>query len=294
MTASYRAGFTDATRPEVGADRVGTLLHRQEVPLPENVKAGFEAVSPVIRVLAFLLDLLCLAAALFAADLLLSMTYPLAFGPGFGFVMALKLLAGFLISIGYFFLFEVFFSGRTPGKFMMKLRVIQENGEELSPKAGLARSFIRLALLYIPFLNPPMTLPLIALAFIMFFDRKSRGLPDFVAGTYVISERNPRQTGNRPYVPPYVMLPYHHFPLNHAELSRLTPLDYAQLEEFGARLSTIHGGARSQAAMAAAAALAKRMKYSHPIEPAYAELFLFEMHAALKQQLQQLYPDLYA
>jgi hypothetical protein len=35
------------------------------------------------------------------------------------------------------------------------------------------------------------------------------------------------------------------------------------------------------------------MEYSKPVEPEYAEIFLFEMHAALKQQLQQLYPDLY-
>jgi hypothetical protein len=36
------------------------------------------------------------------------------------------------------------------------------------------------------------------------------------------------------------------------------------------------------------------MEYSKPVDPEYAEVFLYEMHAALKQQLQQLYPDLYA
>jgi hypothetical protein len=77
-------------------------------------------------------------------------------------------------------------------------------------------------------------------------------------------------------------------------MQRLTPDDYVKLEEFGARLSTISSEARREAAMAAAAALAGRMKYSKPVEPEYAEVFLFEMHAALKQQLQQLYPDLYA
>jgi hypothetical protein len=65
------------------------------------------------------------------------------------------------------------------------------------------------------------------------------------------------------------------------------------LEEFGSRLSTISSEGRQQAAMAAAAALATRMGYSKPVDPQYAEIFLFEMHAALKQQLQQLYPDLY-
>lgn len=294
MDVSYRAGFTDATRPELSADRVSTLLYRHEVPLPENVKAGFEVGNPFSRVLAFLMDFTVIIGLWMLATWVLVMSAMGGLAAAGNLMIALYLLATFAITIGYFFLFEVFFSGQTPGKYLLKLRVVQENGDEISPAQGLARSFIRLAVLWLPFLWLPVTLPLIALAFVKFIDRKSRGLPDFAAGTLVIVQKMPDHTGNRPYVPPYFMLPHHHFPLSHEELSRLVPLDYARLEEFGTRLSTVRTAARQQAAMAAAAALARRMEYSHPIEPEFAELFLFEMHAALKQQLAQLYPDLYA
>ncbi|MBK8207760.1 MAG: RDD family protein [Planctomycetes bacterium] len=286
MEVSYRAGFTDATRPELGADRVATLLYRHEVPLPEDVKAAFEVASPFARVLAFLLDALMIAGLTFVAVLVGSMMLVASMFVGMtGFAYALLLIVLFVIQVGYFFIFEVFFSGQTPGKYACKLRVIKEDGEEISPLQGLVKSFMRFAIMI-----PPFT----ALAIVMFVDRKTRGIPDMVAGTLVIVQKMPQHTGNRPYVPPYFQLAYHHFPLNHSEMSKLTPLDYARLEEFGTRLSTISSSARQQAAMAAAAALAKRMSYSNPVDPDYAELFLFEMHAALKQQLMQLYPDLYA
>jgi uncharacterized RDD family membrane protein YckC len=305
MDVSYRAGFTEATRPELGADRVATMLYRHDVPLPEDVRVGFEVASPFARVLAFLLDIALITGAVLALVIAVIFT-PLGalFARAPGLSTALLLLALFLINIGYFFLFEVFFSGQTPGKRALSLRVVQEDGEEISPRQGVVKSFVRFAivgpvpaLLIIGVFSVElfmMLAPLSALGVWMFVDRKTRGIPDLVAGTLVVVQKMPPNTGTRPYVPPYFMLPYHFFSLNHGEMSKLTPLDYARLEEFGTRLSTISSSARQQAAMAAAAALAKRMGYSKPIEPEYAELFLYEMHAALKQQLQQLYPDLYA
>jgi uncharacterized RDD family membrane protein YckC len=304
MDVSYKAGFTDATRPEVGADRVGTLLYRHEVPLPEDVKAAFEVASPFARVLAFLLDLAIITAGTIGVVILTIMAAGAVLRASPMLAMTLLLLLIFLFNVGYFFIFEGFFSGQTPGKFMTKLRVIKEDGEEIGPKEGVVRAFARFliigpfpCLLIIGVFSADvlmMVAPFNALAIVMFVDRKTRGIPDLIAGTLVVVQKMPAHSATRPYVPPYSMLPFHYFPLNHSEMSKLTPLDYARLEEFGTRLSTISTSARQQAAMAAAAALAKRMGYSQPIEPEYAELFLYEMHAALKQQLQQLYPDLYA
>ncbi len=305
MEVSYRAGFTEATRPELGADRVATMLYRHDVPLPEDVRVGFEVASPFARVLAFLLDTAIIFGVIVVTVMLFLFTglgAMFQFAPGVGF--ALLMLLFFAANVGYFFLFEVFFSGQTPGKYALKLRVVKHDGEEITPRQGAARSFIRFAIIGpLPALLIfglfdveffMMIAPFSALGVWMFVDRKTRGIPDLVAGTLVIVQKMPPAAGNRPYVPPYFMLPFHHFPLNHKEMSKLTPLDYARLEEFGTRLSTISSSARQQAAMAAAAALARRMDYSHEVEPQYAELFLYEMHAALKQQLQQLYPDLYA
>ena len=51
--------------------------------------------------------------------------------PGIG--DALAILVAFVLFFGYFVVFETFWSGQTPGKRWLKLRVIQEDG----PGAGL-------------------------------------------------------------------------------------------------------------------------------------------------------------
>jgi len=304
---SYRATFTDATRPEPGADRIGNLLHRQEVALPEGVRASFEVANPFMRVFALGLDLCIIGGVSYVLVLLFAMViFPLLFASPFAamLLVAVMLVVLTAINLGYFIFFEGYCSGRTLGKTVFGLRVINYDGTEIGPREGVARAFLRmgivgpmpafiaLGLMETEYLL--MVAPLLLLGFVMFIDKKSRGIPDMVAGTLVVQMKVPMEMASRPYVPPYFMLPQHMFPLSHAELSRLTPEDYARLEEFGTRLSTIRSNARQQAATAAAAALARRMKYSQPIPPNYAEQFLFEMHAAIKQQLQQLYPDLYA
>ena len=301
---SYRASFTDATRPEQGADRVGTLAWKHEVMLPEDVKAAFEVASPFARTLAFLIDIAIIMRLLLALVIVVGMLFAMTMATGGFLAYALILIGFFMINVGYFFIFEGIFSGQTIGKYAMKLRVIKEDGEEIGPKEGIVRAFMRFliigpvpSLLFLGVFSYELLLtiaPFSFLAFWMYIDRKSRGIPDFVADTYVIRQKVPQRQWNTPYVPAYFMLPHHFFPLNSDEMSRLTPEDYVKLEEFGTRLSTISSEARQQAAMAAAAALATRMNYSKPVDPEYAEIFLYEMHAALKQQLQQLYPDLYA
>jgi uncharacterized RDD family membrane protein YckC len=274
--------------------------------LPEDVKAAFEVASPFSRVLAFLIDLGAIMVLVIGVGLVLMMmmTASVAAGGSGLLVLSLVVLAFFVINVGYFFVFEGIFSGQTPGKLAMKLRVVKEDGEEIGPKEGIVRAFMRFliigpvpSLLFIGVFDVELLMmlaPFSFLAVVMFIDRKSRGIPDFVANTLVVVQKVPIRQWNTPYVPAYFMLPNHFFPLNATEMSKLTPDDYVKLEEFGTRLSTISSEARQQASMAAAAALATRMDYSHPVDPEYAEVFLYEMHAALKQQLQQLYPDLYA
>ncbi|MBE7492426.1 MAG: RDD family protein [Planctomycetes bacterium] len=305
MDVSYSAQFTDATRPVPQADRAGTMLHLHRVPLPEDVEAAFEVASPVSRAWALILDLLFIALGAFVAVMLAVMLAITSLFTGADPLLAMTvlLLLIMFLNVGYFFVFEGVFSGQTPGKALTRLRVIRLDGQEIGPREGITRAFMRLAvlgplpaLLAVGIFDAAILMavaPFSVLALLPLVDRKGRSLSDLVAGTLVVSQSIPLHAANRPYVPLYFQLPHHYFPLNHAEMSRLTPEDYVRLEEFGSRLSTINSHARQQAAMAAAAALATRMNYSKPVDPQYAEVFLFEMHAALKQQLQQLYPDLY-
>src|SRR5438067_12818335 len=48
-------------------------------------------------------------------------------------VIALVVLALFAITVGYFMLFEIIWSGQTPGKRLLGVRVIRENGYPLRP-----------------------------------------------------------------------------------------------------------------------------------------------------------------
>src|SRR5262249_31342730 len=98
-------------------------------------------------------------------------------------VMAVMIIAGFLIFFGYFVFFETIWSGQTPGKRWMKLRVIQEDGRPIHFFAALSRNLIRLA--------DSMPFPFYSIGLISVFasDRAKR-LGDYVTNTVVVKERS--------------------------------------------------------------------------------------------------------
>src|SRR5262245_49257768 len=59
------------------------------------------------------------------------------------------IIAIFLIFFGYFIFFETVWSGQTPGKRWLKLRVIQEDGRPINFFAALARNLIRFADMFV-------------------------------------------------------------------------------------------------------------------------------------------------
>ena len=54
-------------------------------------------------------------------------------------------MGSFLVFFGYFIFFETIWSGQTPGKRWMKLRVIQEDGRPINFFAALTRNLLRVA-----------------------------------------------------------------------------------------------------------------------------------------------------
>jgi len=97
-------------------------------------------------------------------------------------ILALTLTLGFLIFFGYFTFFETWWSGQTPGKRWLKLRVIQEDGRPIGFFAALLRNLLRMVDMI-----PP---PLYSLGIISIFaSARAKRLGDFVANTVVIKER---------------------------------------------------------------------------------------------------------
>jgi uncharacterized RDD family membrane protein YckC len=96
---------------------------------------------------------------------------------------ALAIFAFFLIYWGYFVLFETLWNGQTPGKRIMKLRVVREDGRPIRFFEAFVRNLLRIL-----DITPPSFTYAIGVASIIFSARSKR-IGDFVAGTVVVKER---------------------------------------------------------------------------------------------------------
>jgi uncharacterized RDD family membrane protein YckC len=96
---------------------------------------------------------------------------------------ALTVLAVFAIYWGYFVAFETIWSGQTPGKRMMRLRVVREDGRPVRFFEVFVRNLLRLALDFQPI--PSYAIGVISII----FSARSKRVGDFVAGTVVVKER---------------------------------------------------------------------------------------------------------
>jgi uncharacterized RDD family membrane protein YckC len=97
-------------------------------------------------------------------------------------VMGMAIFAIFLIINGYFTLFETVWSGQTPGKRWLKLRVIQEDGRPITFFAALIRNLMRWVDI--------MPMPFYSIGIVsVFSSARAKRLGDYVANTVVIKER---------------------------------------------------------------------------------------------------------
>jgi uncharacterized RDD family membrane protein YckC len=96
---------------------------------------------------------------------------------------ALYLFLIFLFNWGYFTLFEAFNNGRTPGKRIARIRVIQRSGRAIGLFESMARNFIR----YIDMC--PWVVPYAVGVIAIFVSRDHQRLGDLAAGTLVVRDR---------------------------------------------------------------------------------------------------------
>jgi uncharacterized RDD family membrane protein YckC len=162
------------------------------IETPEHVELHFALASVGNRFLACVIDH---TLQVLAITVLSTLVYNLSDGmrrwgthvasgveEGNLWMMALLILAVFLIFFGYFTFFETLWSGQTPGKRWMKLRVIQEDGRPIGFFAALTRNLLRTADMIPP---PFYSLGILSI----FASTHAKRLGDFVANTVVIKER---------------------------------------------------------------------------------------------------------
>ncbi len=152
-----------------------------EVESPEHIRFHYHVAGPGRRALSYLIDAIIRAALLFALFLLAAVGGMFGGESLLGASLGILLLVLFVVEWGYYVFFETLWSGRTPGKRALRLRVVSEQGYPLNFADSLLRNLLRAA----DFLPAAYALGLI----VMGRDPRFRRLGDLVAGTMVIVEQ---------------------------------------------------------------------------------------------------------
>jgi uncharacterized RDD family membrane protein YckC len=172
-----------------------------EILTPEHVALRFRLAEVGVRVGAVLLDYLFITVPLIAGVFVVAL---LSLGGGEALWFSILVLAAFLLRNFYFPGFELRWQGRTPGKRILKLRVIARDGGPLTPGMIFARNltreleiFIPLVALFAPtvvadkvpaWLVPVSLLWVVVIVLLPLIHRHHARLGDLLAGTLVVHE----------------------------------------------------------------------------------------------------------
>jgi uncharacterized RDD family membrane protein YckC len=100
--------------------------------------------------------------------------------------VALLIITIFALFTGYFIFFEWLWNGQTPGKKLLKLRVIREDGRPITLWEALARNLLRIFDAV-----PGLVVPVYSIGLItIFLSSRDQRVGDIFAGTVVIRERS--------------------------------------------------------------------------------------------------------
>ena len=99
--------------------------------------------------------------------------------------IAILIIILFLVFSGYFIFFEWLWNGQTPGKRLLKLRVIREDGRPITLWEASARNLLRIFDAVPGFVLPIYSIGLITI----FANSRDQRVGDIFAGTVVVRER---------------------------------------------------------------------------------------------------------
>lgn len=100
--------------------------------------------------------------------------------------VAVLIIVLFLVFAGYFILFEWLWNGQTPGKRLLRLRVIRDDGRPLTLWEAIARNLLRICDAAPGFVLPVYSVGLI----VIFASSRDQRVGDIFAGTVVIREQS--------------------------------------------------------------------------------------------------------
>ena len=162
------------------------------IETPERVQLEFALASIGNRFLAVAIDhTIQYISAILIWIIVINFTNILGNGSVFSaleempkWTIAILILVLFLIFTGYFIFFEWFWNGQTPGKKLLKLRVIREDGRPITLWEAMARNLLRFFDSIPAFIFPIYSVGLITI----FANTRDQRVGDMFAGTVVIRE----------------------------------------------------------------------------------------------------------
>ena len=143
---------------------------RRSIETPEGVELGLRLAGPVVRGYAWIIDILVRTAIYIGVWI--------AFSIMGSFGIGLAMIAIFLLEWFYPVIFEMYNQGATPGKRSMGIKVVHDDGTEVSLQSSILRNLLR-AVDFLPFMYGFGLLS-------MMFNRDFKRLGDLTAGTIVI------------------------------------------------------------------------------------------------------------
>jgi len=163
------------------------MLRSVDVRTGEAVEIRYELAGLGSRFLALVVDMLAQFAIAIALLLAFGFAAPtLARVPLIGenvtaWLIALGVVLFFTIFFGWFIVFEAWWSGRTPGKRALGLRVVRDGGFPLDAGAAIIRNLVRIAEFALGFYTISAISALVS--------KENKRLGDFAAGTLVVRDR---------------------------------------------------------------------------------------------------------
>jgi uncharacterized RDD family membrane protein YckC len=254
------------------------LRDQLSIRTPELVDLEFPLAGLGSRFVAVLLDYLLQLVTVIVLVLLLVLIFSgtssgrssgiMAAGSGTSthkWIIALFIAVPFLLEWGYFTLFEAFWRGQTPGKRIMRIRVIQQTGRPIGLYESMGRNLVRI-IDWLPWIYIFGVLS-------MFCTRRQQRLGDLVAGTLVVHERDleaplesigSSRTFTSASFKQAVVLPPRESKLPADAVAVLTLADLQALESYLARRLDVPPETRTQLAARLADNIARKMNFEIP------------------------------
>ena len=208
---------------------MASLDDRVTIATPEGVELELILAGVGSRFAATLLDVVVQLGAIFALAIVLG---PLGSN---GYVIAVYLVAVFLILFAYDIVLETWNRGRSIGKLAAGLRVVRVGGDAEGFLTAAVRNFLRI----VDFLPAFYVVGVVSIL----ATRQNQRLGDLAAGTLVVRERRPAVTPAATYFPPPAAAPYLEW-----DVSSVSPEDVATLRQFLERRVSLSPGARAHLA----------------------------------------------